>query len=40
MGNQKHVTQRREIKTNRLVQKRQNHKNKLNKIENMWKSLI
>ncbi|KEH25048.1 cysteine protease, putative [Medicago truncatula] len=34
-GNQKHIAQRREIKTNRVVQRRQNHKNKRNKTENM-----
>jgi hypothetical protein len=39
-GNQNHIAQRREIKTNRVVQRRQNHKNKGNKIGNMCKSLI
>jgi len=34
-GNQKHTAQRREIKTNRVVQRRRNHKNKRNKTENM-----
>jgi len=34
-GNQKHTVQRREIKTNRVVQRRRNHKNKRKKIENM-----
>ncbi|KEH34805.1 cysteine protease, putative [Medicago truncatula] len=33
--NQKHTAQRREIKTNRVVQRRQNHKNKRKKTENM-----
>ena len=36
----KHTVQRREIKTNRVVQRRQNHKNKRKKTENMLKSLI
>jgi len=35
MENQKHTAQRREIKTNRVVQRRRNHKNKQNKTENM-----
>ena len=30
-GNQKHTAQRREIKTNRVVQRRRNHKNKRKK---------
>ena len=34
-GNKKHTTQRREIKTNRVVHKRRNHKNKRKKTENM-----
>ena len=34
-GNQKHTAQRREIKTNRVVQRRRNHKNKRKKTENM-----
>ena len=34
-GNQKHIAQRREIKTNRVVQGRRNHKNKRKKTENM-----
>jgi len=33
--NQKHTEQRQEIKTNRVVQRRRNHKNKRNKTENM-----
>ncbi|AES78868.1 cysteine protease, putative [Medicago truncatula] len=33
--NQKHTAQRREIKTNRVIQRRQNHKNKLKETENM-----
>jgi len=35
MWNKKHITQRQEIKTNRVAQRRWNHKNKRNKIENM-----
>ena len=34
-GNQKHTAQRREIKTNRVVQRRRDHKNKRKKTENM-----
>ncbi|AES64935.1 cysteine protease, putative [Medicago truncatula] len=34
-GNKKHTAQRREIKTNKVVQRRQNHKNKRKKTENM-----
>ena len=34
-GNQKHTAQRREIKTNRVVQGRRNHKNKRKKTENI-----
>jgi len=34
-GNQKHTAQRREIKTNRVVQRRRNLKNKRKKTENM-----
>ncbi|KEH21519.1 cysteine protease, putative [Medicago truncatula] len=34
-GNQKHTAQRREIKTNRVVQRRRNHKNKRKKTKNM-----
>ena len=34
-GNQKHTAQRREIKTNKVVQRRRNHKNKRKKTENM-----
>ena len=34
-GNQKHTAQRREIKTNKVVQRRRNYKNKRNKTENM-----
>jgi len=33
--NQKHTAQRREIKINRVVQRRRNHKNKRKKTENM-----
>ena len=33
--NQKHTTQRREIKTNRVVQRRRNHKIKRKRTENM-----
>ncbi|KEH43504.1 hypothetical protein MTR_1g094285 [Medicago truncatula] len=33
--NQKHPAQRREIKTNRVVQRRRNHKNKRKKTEDM-----
>ncbi|AES67164.1 hypothetical protein MTR_2g087630 [Medicago truncatula] len=33
--NQKHIAQRREIKTNRVVQRRRNRKNKRKKVENM-----
>lgn len=36
----KYTAQIREIKTKKVVQRRRNHKNKRNKIENMWKSLI
>jgi len=39
-GNQKHTAQRWEIKTNKVVQRRQNHKDKQKKTKNMWKSLI
>jgi len=39
-GNKKHTTQRREIKTNRVVQRRRNHKNKRKKTENMWNHLF
>jgi len=39
-GNQKHTAQRRKIKTNRVVQRRQNHKNKQKKTENMWNHLF
>jgi len=38
--NQKYTAHRRDIKTTRVVQRRKNHKNKRNKIENMWKTLI
>jgi len=31
MGNQKHTTQRRKIKTNKVVQRQWNHKNKRKK---------
>ena len=31
----KHTAQKREIKTNKVVQRRRNHKNKLKKTENM-----
>ena len=34
-GNQKHTAQIREIKTNKVVQRRRNHKNKRKKTENM-----
>ncbi|AES98446.1 cysteine protease, putative [Medicago truncatula] len=34
-GNKKYTAQRWEIKTNRVVQRRRNHKNKLKKTENM-----
>jgi len=34
-GNQKYTAQRREIKTNKVVQRRRNHKNKQNKTKNM-----
>ena len=34
-GNQKHTAQRRKIKTNRVVQRRQNQKSKRKKTENM-----
>ncbi|AES89187.1 cysteine protease, putative [Medicago truncatula] len=34
-GNQNHTAQRREIKTYRVVQRRQNHENKRKKTENM-----
>jgi len=34
-GNQKHTAQRWEIETNRVVQRRRNHKNKRKKTENM-----
>ena len=33
--NQKHIAQRREVKTNKVVQRQRNHKNKRKKIENM-----
>ena len=33
-GNQKHTAQRREIKTNKVVQRRRNYKNKRKKTEN------
>jgi len=33
--NQKHTAQRRKIKTNKVVQRRRNHKNKRKKTENM-----
>jgi len=33
--NQKHTAQRRKIKTNKVVQRRRNHKNKLKKTENI-----
>ena len=33
--NQKHAAQRREIKTNKVFQRRRNHKNKRKKTENM-----
>jgi len=39
-GNQKHTAHRREIKTNRVVQRRRNHKNKRKKTENMWNHLF
>ncbi|AES86349.1 cysteine protease, putative [Medicago truncatula] len=34
-GNKKHTAQRREIKTNRVVQRKRNHKNKRKETENM-----
>jgi len=40
MGNQKHTAQRRQIKTNRVVQRRRNHTNKRKKTENMWNHLF
>jgi len=39
-GNQKQVVWRQEIKTNRVVQRRRNQKNKRKKTKNMWKSII
>ena len=33
--NKKHTAQRREIKSNKVAQRRRNHKNKRNKTENM-----
>jgi len=39
-GNQKYTAQRREIKTNRVVQRRRNHKNKQKKTENMLDNLF
>jgi len=36
----KNTAQRQEIKTNRVVQRQRNHKNKRQKTKNMWKSLI
>ena len=38
--NKKHTAQRRKIKTNRVVQRRQNHKNKRKKTENMLNHLF
>jgi len=38
--NQKHAAQRQEIKINRVVQRRRNHKNKWKKTENMWNHLF
>jgi len=40
MWNQKHTAQRQEIKTNKVVQRRRNHKNKRKKTENMWNHLF
>jgi len=39
-GNKKHTAQRREIKTNKVVQRRRNHKIKRKKTENMWNHLF
>ena len=39
-GNKKHTAQRREIKTNKVIQRRRNHKNKQKKTENMLNHLF
>jgi len=38
--NKKHTAQRRKIKTNKVAQRWQNHKNNWKKTENMWNHLF